>query len=250
MYSFKSRVRYSEVDSFGRLSTFSAINYLQDCSTFQSEDIGLGIKKLKERRRAWWLSSWYIEFDGPLLLGENIKINTWAYGFSGFYGYRNFTIDDETGKHVVKADSTWFFFDLDKHRPVKPEKEDIEAYINKNETKLSMNTPDRKIEKQGKVYKLSDIVITRHFLDTNEHVNNAYYAAIAKESVEEVHAPTVKMDRCIKSIQIHYKKAAVLGSRVVRTVYEKDDGYIVELAGTEFDTVYADIKIIYTEDIR
>ena len=42
----------------------------------------------------------------------------------------------------------------------------------------------------------------------------------------------------------------MLGSRVVRTVYEKDDGYIVELAGTEFDTVYADIKIIYTEDIR
>lgn len=48
MYSFKSRVRYSEVDSFGRLSTFAAINYLQDCSTFQSEDIGLGIKNLRK----------------------------------------------------------------------------------------------------------------------------------------------------------------------------------------------------------
>ena len=30
MYSFDSRVRYSECDDTGRLSLFAAINYLQD----------------------------------------------------------------------------------------------------------------------------------------------------------------------------------------------------------------------------
>ena len=39
MYQFQSRIRYSEVDSEGRLTMASLINYFQDCSTFQSEDL-------------------------------------------------------------------------------------------------------------------------------------------------------------------------------------------------------------------
>ena len=44
MYQFDSRVRYSETDEQGRLSVTGILNYLQDCSTLQSEDIGLGIE--------------------------------------------------------------------------------------------------------------------------------------------------------------------------------------------------------------
>ena len=44
MYTFDSRIRYSETDETGALSLLGVINYLQDCSTFQSEDIGLGVE--------------------------------------------------------------------------------------------------------------------------------------------------------------------------------------------------------------
>ena len=44
MYCFDSRVRYSETDERGRLSLTGILNYLQDCSTFQSEDLGMGIE--------------------------------------------------------------------------------------------------------------------------------------------------------------------------------------------------------------
>ena len=63
MYQFDSRVRYSETDEQGRLSVTGILNYLQDCSTLQSEDIGLGIEYLKKTRHAWWLSSWQIIID-------------------------------------------------------------------------------------------------------------------------------------------------------------------------------------------
>ena len=43
MYSFDSRVRYSEVDEDRKLSLTGVINYMQDCSTFQSEDLNMGI---------------------------------------------------------------------------------------------------------------------------------------------------------------------------------------------------------------
>ena len=43
MYAFGSRIRYSETDSEGRLTLNALLNYFQDCSTFHSEDVGLGI---------------------------------------------------------------------------------------------------------------------------------------------------------------------------------------------------------------
>ena len=60
MYSFDSRVRYSEVDEYRKLSLTGVINYMQDCSTFQSEDLNMGIDYLAEKHRAWLLSSWQI----------------------------------------------------------------------------------------------------------------------------------------------------------------------------------------------
>lgn len=49
IYTFDSRVRYSEVDHQGTLTLPALMNYLQDCSTFQSEDIGVGLSVLRER---------------------------------------------------------------------------------------------------------------------------------------------------------------------------------------------------------
>ena len=50
MYTFDSRVRYSETDEEGNLSVVGIMNYLQDCSTFQSEDLKLGISYLNEEK--------------------------------------------------------------------------------------------------------------------------------------------------------------------------------------------------------
>ena len=58
MYEFNSRVRYSEIDHHGTLTLPALINYFQDCSTFQSEDVGLGTEVLKAEKRAWILSYW------------------------------------------------------------------------------------------------------------------------------------------------------------------------------------------------
>ena len=63
MYSFDSRVRYSEVDEDRKLSLTGVINYLQDCSTFQSEDLNQGIDYLTKKHRAWLLASWQIIVD-------------------------------------------------------------------------------------------------------------------------------------------------------------------------------------------
>ena len=43
------RVRFSEIDHTRKITVPSIINYFQDCSTFQSEDIGVGRTFKKEK---------------------------------------------------------------------------------------------------------------------------------------------------------------------------------------------------------
>ena len=43
MYTFESRVRYSEIAEDGLLALPAVIDYMQDCTNFQSEDLGAGL---------------------------------------------------------------------------------------------------------------------------------------------------------------------------------------------------------------
>ena len=61
MYSFNSRVRFSETDTNRKLSITGLMNYLQDCSIFQSEDVGVGFAHVQKTKKSWLLSAWNVE---------------------------------------------------------------------------------------------------------------------------------------------------------------------------------------------
>ena len=128
MYEFNSRVRYSEIDHHGTLTLPALINYFQDCSTFQSEDVGLGTEVLKAEKRAWILSYWQVIAERYPALGERITIGTFPTEFKGLFGNRNFYIKDESGNMIAKAYSVWVFLDTETGRPVRPEEKDIKPY--------------------------------------------------------------------------------------------------------------------------
>ncbi len=225
MYSFNSRVRYSEVDENQELSLKGIINYLQDCSTFQSEDLKMGIDYLSRQHRAWWLSSWQIVMERYPKLGEEIVISTWPYGFKGMYGYRNFTICDKAGNYLVKANSVWFLFDLEAGRPVKVEEQDVRGYGSGQESRLDMDYADRKLSVPEECQVGEPVTVIRQHLDTNHHVNNSQYVAIARDFLPD-------RDR-IRELRVEYKKAAVLGDVMVPHIEEREDGCTVALCSQE-----------------
>ena len=221
MYTFDSRVRYSEIDEYGKLTLTGVMNYLQDCSTFQSEDAGLGISYLKNRNEAWWLSSWQIAVNRYPVYGEEIVIGTWPYDFKGFYGYRNFTIQSRTGEYLIKADSVWFLFDTEKGRPIKVRPEDIRGYGAGSEERLDMNYAPRKIEVPKNYQEAEPVIIGNHHIDTNHHVNNSKYVEIARE--------VLPSEMEVAELRVEYKKAAVFGDIVYPRVSRTEEGYIVSL---------------------
>ena len=234
MYSFDSRVRYSETDEKGRLSVTGIINYLQDCSIFQSEALGIGVEYLKQHDRAWWLSSWQIVIERYPRLGEEIVVSTWPYDFKGIYGYRNFTICDKKGNYLVKANSIWFFFDTEAGRPVKVQEKDIRGYGTGEEKKLAMDYAPRRIAIPKEYEIMEPIIVGKHHIDTNHHVNNAQYVEMAREVLPN-HLE-------VSELRVEYKKAAVLGDVVMPHVSRTEDGYVVALCDTQ-DTPYAVIGL-------
>lgn len=228
MYSIQSRIRYSEIDVNKQLSMTGIINYFQDCSTFQSEDLGLGLDYLSRKNRAWWLSSWQIVIERRPVFGEMVTISTWPYDFKGMYGYRNFTIQDQQGNYLVKANSIWFFFDTLAGRPVKVQEEDVRGYGTGEEKRLEMEYADRRIPLPSD-YRVADpIVVTRHYIDTNHHVNNAQYVEMARESLPG--------ESPIGELRVEYKKAAVLGDILYPRISEAATGSTIALCDKDGNT--------------
>ena len=143
IYSFDGRVRYSEIGENGLLTLPGVLNYFQDCSTFQSEEVGLGIKVLKEWKRFWVLSAWQVIVERYPAMGEQIRTSTWAYGFRGFMGFRNFTMDTMEGERLAYANTFWTYINRENDFPVKLTERDTEGYG--LEEKLEMDYAPRKI---------------------------------------------------------------------------------------------------------
>ena len=155
------------------------------------------------------------------VLGEKIKIGTWATASKGIYGYRDFVIMDQEGNYLVKAESVWFFCDTEKMVPVRVMPEDVAAYG--EEAPLDLGKAPRKIAIPEEYEEGTPVTIAAHHLDTNHHVNNAQYVDIAREAV-----PCTKM---VKGIRADYKKAAVLGEALIpRVTKTGEDEWTIVLA--------------------
>ena len=153
--------------------------------------------------------SWQIEVDRYPAMGEKIKVRTWAYDFKASLGFRNIDILDEDGVRIVKAASIWSYVDTETLRPVRIDEEVSAAYP--MEPAIDMEYAPRKI----KLFEDHEMVDTRkvmqYQIDSNNHMNNEAYIALAQEYVEDISA--------IKAVRAEYKMQ-----------YVKDDVIVVKRA--------------------
>lgn len=219
MYSFDSFVRYSEVGEDKKLTLDGIINYFQDCSTFQSEELQVGVERLEALQRVWVLSSWQIVIDRYPALCEKIRISTWPYQFQGFLGWRNFTMTDGDGKLLAWANSLWTFLDTQTGRPARVPEEIEKAYT--LEEKLDMEYASRKVPMPAEGKAGEPFSVQKHHLDTNHHVNNCQYIRMAADHLPE--------DFKVGQLRAEYKRQAVLDNVIIPEVYMTENKEAVVL---------------------
>lgn len=220
MYSFKSRVRFSEVDADQHMMLTSILDYFQDCAVFHGESVGLDIDELNRLGYAWILSSWQVIVERYPKFGEEITISTWAYDFKDFFGYRNLKIEDGDGQMVAYANSIWIFMDIRKGRPSRLTDQVKNAYG--FDPQLPMETASRKIALPKELQAEKSFPVHKFHIDAYQHVNNEKYVLMAQEYLPK--------DFKVYQMRVEYRKSAVYGDEIYPFVKREDKKILVSLA--------------------
>ncbi len=225
MYTFDGRIRYSEVGENGCLSLQSLLDYFQDCSTFHSEDIGLGLEYMNQIGQVWLLSAWQICIGRYPKYGERVVIGTAPYEFRGFMGLRNFLMQTKEGEALAWANSIWTLMDREKMRPVKPNEDMLAGYA--PEEKYPMDYAPRKIAMPENGQEMEAFTVRPHNLDTNHHVNNGQYVRMAMDCIPGGFH--------ISQLRVEYKSQAVLGDEIYPVVAAGENGKLYTVSLNQSD---------------
>ncbi len=223
MYEYKIRIGFSDCDINKTFTLTSLIDAFQDCSTFQSEDLGVGFDVLTQHNVVWVINYWELNIYRLPKLCDYVTVGTYPYAFKGCFGFRNFYMKDDKNEYIVKANSMWTLVDTLSSRPSKAPQFISQAY--ELEEKLDMTYNPRKvlIPETDDVLTLEKdpIHIQLHHLDSNHHVNNGQYVKLAMSALGE--------EENISSLRIDYRKQAHLGDTIYPVVYKTDNKSIVAL---------------------
>ena len=223
MYTFKTKVRYSECDETGRLSLTAIVNYFQDCCTFQSDELGVGWDALQQINKAWLLNSWHIIVDERPTMNQEIIVGTWPSGFKGFYGTRNFLLQDGDGRVLAYANSLWVFVDTQTGHPSRVPEEIVSRYT--QEPPYPMKEVSRKIPVPVELTTLPSFPATPSYIDTNRHVNNGGYVRMASDYLPK--------DFDCKQLRVEYRNAAVEGDLIQPSRSLTEDTCTIVLAAED-----------------
>lgn len=233
MYEMKIQVRYSETDQNGRVKLHQILEYFQDCVTFHSMAVGLGIRGDKQEDRAWYLIAWNIRIHRYPQMAENLTIVTEPYKMRGFYGYHRFRILDAQGTVLVEADSNWIFMDTKKMIPVKIPQDLAERYISAPVKDQTVRVK-RKLSADGVWTEGEKLTVTKIFLDSNGHVNNTYYVLWAEDVLPECYE--------IGEVKVDYRQSAFLNDMIHISYIEEKDGWRVRFLNQD-DTLIALVEL-------
>lgn len=222
MYEYKKRIGFSQCDTDKEFTVTSLIDAFQDCSTFQSEDLGVGFDVLEKEHLVWVINYWELQIDRLPHLCDYVTVGTFPYSFKSCFGFRNFYMKDGAGEYLVKANSMWTLIDSQTVKPVRAPEYIHTAY--EESEKLDMQYNPRKVMiPEGddiKVIEKDPVEIVKHHLDSNRHVNNGQYVRLAMAELD---------DGRITHLRIDYRKQAVLGDVIYPVVYERKNERVVAL---------------------
>ncbi len=220
MYSMDKRVGYADIGNDFCMTLESLFSACQDCTTFHSEDSGVGLRELRKRNLAWVISAWNVVIRRRPEICENLKIQTIPYEIKGLFGCRNFIMRDKEGEAVFWADSTWAMVNTDTMRPVRVPEDVALAYG--HDPRYEMDYENRKIRIPEGGDPARDIVVNSGHLDTNGHVNNIKYISMALDSSG--------VNQCrVGALRVEYLRQALLGDVIHPRVVRKDRSVFVEL---------------------
>mgnify|MGYP004473244207 FL=1 len=139
-------------------------------------------------------------------LNETVTIDTWNKELKGLKFFRGYDWFDENGKKIIEGISTFVLVDAIDHRIVKASALGTELPTD-SQRKSTLENP-KKIHLPKELKQTGSKKVLYSMLDSNEHLNNALYAAFLIDFID-----SDKVAK-IKGFSIDFVKEARLGEKI------------------------------------
>jgi len=177
MYTWDTRILYSQLGPDGRLSLTGLLDLFQDIATLHAHEMGSGLEYLYSIDRAWIMSRWRVRLGNLPRCGDDVTVRTRAYECRRALNRRAFALVDGDGQVLAQADSLWTLIDTKTGGPVNAA-DIVQPYLTPGEGPELGDLP-RKVQLPEDAVAGQPFAITADLLDTNHHVNNVRSVALA-----------------------------------------------------------------------
>lgn len=227
MFQIHRTVGSSHLDTSGTLRLSAAVDFMQDCCSFQLDNEKLLTDYFQKHHITMFLISRQIDLHKPAFYGDRLTVRTSIYQLRPSYGYRNTLIYNQQGELLIASYAGGAFIDMEKGGSTIMPRE-VTSTIPMDPKFADMDYLPRKVllPKEPCEKTFSPAPVLRHYIDHNHHVNNARYIDIAQEYLPEGFS--------FHTCRIEYKTAAKYGDQITALRYlPKPDRYIISLQGAE-----------------
>lgn len=209
------QVNYYDSDGNNRLKISAAMRYMQQTSSEHLESAGLSPVKLYNENMVFPLSKMCIKVHRMPQTADKLVLGTAATETCGVKFIREFTIDSDDGERLISAYSQWVLFDHVERKIMRPPS--FPYPIPYSEPILNGVLGDIKIPKppQGLKQTTTNIEVRYSHIDTNNHVNNSFYADFVCDSL-----PPDKLVNGIDTLTISFNSEARHGDVLEITAAE------------------------------
>ncbi|MDP2335809.1 MAG: thioesterase [Bacteroidota bacterium] len=109
-------IKSYHTNQYGQASIASLFNILIEAAWAHAQVMDWGYDSLKSNNLFWVLSRMYFQVENYPDWQDKITLNTWSAGTDGMYAYREYIVENEQGKILLRASSAWLILDLETHK--------------------------------------------------------------------------------------------------------------------------------------
>lgn len=171
-------VRFMDVDSEGKLRINTLLAYLQEAAIWHASQCGDSPDEIRARGAGWALIKLGVQISGDASYGDTVEVETWSRGSAGLKAYRDFIVRSKD-RVIARGSSIWVYLNIQSGRMMRIEAEHMARYLSDPDLATDLNLDEWKPVRLEAPDSNTPITIRSQDIDTNQHVNNTQYAALA-----------------------------------------------------------------------
>ena len=194
----------------GTLRSHIFFDYLQHIAAWNAEEMGFGMTQIRESNLIWVLSRIKLRVEKFPRFDDVMRVETYHNGTERIFAKRQFALSDaRTGERFACATSYWMCLQLPAMRPKAPAALGDGIYANAEKPDFFPHLD--KLESPAPCGGDMTHHIGGSYIDLNDHLNNAYYAAFTTDWIAKQVGRPVKL----LEIQINFNRAMQFGEDIV-----------------------------------